>query len=244
MRKYFFEIKNRIYLILLLFISLLIVFYTYKELLLFFILKTTQTLNRSSECFYYYFIFTDVTEIFYVYFKLILFSSIQFTYLYAVYQILLFFSPAFFEAEYLFIKRTIVFSIVAWFFSSVFTCRYIIPVSWDFFLSFQSLNVNYSSNLYFEAKISEYVAFYFNMYFYCSIYSQTLVFIVILFNQYQKNIISIKKYRKIHIYSFILLSTFISPPDIFSQIVISFVFIFLYELSVFCLSFRVLLCKL
>jgi sec-independent protein translocase protein TatC len=244
MRKYFFEIKNRVCLILLLFGSLLITFYMYKELLLFFIISTTQIYNKgSSEYFYYYFIFTEVTEIFYAYLKLIFFLSFQFVCLYAVYQVFLFFSSAFFEIEYFYIKRIVVFSAIAWFFSSVFVYYYIIPVTWDFFLGFQFLSVNYSSSLYFEAKISDYVAFYLNTYFYCFIYSQSLVFIVIFFNKHQKSVVLIKKYRKIHIYSFIIFSTIVSPPDILSQTTVGFVFIFLYELTIFFLTVKTLICK-
>ena len=73
--KYYLEIKNRIILLFVTWLFTLFMCYLYKEVLLFFILNSTHffqsTFENQRE--YNYFIFTDVTEVFYVYIDLVLF---------------------------------------------------------------------------------------------------------------------------------------------------------------------------
>jgi hypothetical protein len=73
---YYLEIKNRIILLIVTWLFTLFMCYLYKEVILFFILTSTHffqsTFENQTE--FNYFIFTDVTEIFYVYIDLVVFT--------------------------------------------------------------------------------------------------------------------------------------------------------------------------
>lgn len=88
---YYFEIKNRFSLLLLTLFSTLVICYLYKEVLLFIIVKPSTFFFREN---FFYFIFTDVTEIFSVYFSIVLFTAKQVTFIYMLYHFLTFLVPS------------------------------------------------------------------------------------------------------------------------------------------------------
>ena len=110
-----------------------------------------------------------------------------------------------------------------------------IPLTWNFFLSFQ--NFIYFVSLHFETKLDEYLIFYISLYYICVFYCQMFLGFFFVLNYLNANIQSIKKFRKIYYYLFLIFSTFISPPDITSQIFISFLLAFFYE---FCVAIFIL----
>ena len=226
MLKYFIEIKNRFILLIINLLTTLLTCYFYKEILLFLI--TRFYLNSIN----FYFIFTDITELFSVYIQLITFISFQICFIYFFYQIYMFVSPALFCQELVFItfflKLSSFFFIIAIFF---FNCI-LIPLSWNFFLSFQS------SMFYFEAKLNNYLEFYKNIYFLSISYCQSFTLLFFFFIDINSKLLYIKKFRKLYYYIFLLLATLISPPDILSQICISFILTCIYEFLLFVFFFR------
>ena len=137
LHKYYLEIKNRLFLVLLSWNFTLIVCSIYKEVLLFLITKSTSSIESFSESnAKLYFIFTDVKELFYIYFKLIFFVTNQLCFILLFYQMFMFFYLGFYVEEYkkfkLILKCSLLFFVIAMFVSYVF----IIPLSWNFFLSF------------------------------------------------------------------------------------------------------------
>ena len=132
----------------------------------------------------------------------------------------------FFSFEYYYLKYILKIVSFVWF-VSVFLSKFVlIPTMWNFFLTFQ--NSSYI-NLHFEAKLSEYLSFYTKFYYVFTIYCQIFTVLVFFFNYMNANVLLIKKLRKLYYYLFVLFSTLVSPPDIFSQVFISFILIFFYE---------------
>ena len=122
------------------------------------------------------------------------------------------------------------------FFLSVFVFNKIIfPFSWDFFLNFQNLVVLKSLTLHFEAKLSEYLNFYMVFYHVCIFYFQTFVILIVFFDYIKSDLNVIRRLRKVFYYSFVLFSTLITPPDVFSQFLLSTNIIFSYETLMFCI---------
>lgn len=240
MSKYFLEIKNRLVLLLVTWFSTILVSYFYKETLLFIIIQPNTFANVNDPLTLFYFIFTDVTEVLSVYLKLITFLSFQIFFIYIVYHFFLFLSPALFQLEYLYCKFGIKIVGLMWLISAVLSTYFLIPLTWNFFLSFQDLTVSHSFNLHFEAKLNEYLHFYVSFYYLCGFYCQFFSLILLFLNYIDVNTKVIKKFRKLYYYCFIILSTLISPPEILSQIFISLIAIFIYEflLLVFLLKIR------
>ena len=87
------EIKNRLILLFLGWLSTVLVSYTFKETLLFII--TLQKINNK-----FYFIFTNVTEVFSAYTALIIFIGNQILILYLCYHTIIFVTLGLYKSEY------------------------------------------------------------------------------------------------------------------------------------------------
>lgn len=236
MKKYLLEIKNRVLLLSLSYCSIFLTSYYYKDILLFIIIKP-ENISANNKFNFFYFIFTDVTEIFCVYFKLIFFLSFQMITLMLLYHFFLFISPALYKNEFKYFK--LVFISIGFVGLISFTIAHfiIIPLSWSFFFSFQDLLTNKSFTIHFEAKLIEYFNFYISLYYICGIYFQFFGLLFFILNYINNNYKNIKKFRKIFYFSFVVFSAFICP-EIFSQILISFLFIFMYEIFLFMYIFN------
>lgn len=226
MVKYFIELKNRLLLLSLTFLSCILITYTYKEILIFLMIQSKDNFDYTVMTYY---IFTDVTEIFNISIQLIFFVSFQIVLLYSFYHIFMFFTPALYKKEFLFLNLLLKVCYFTWLVSSFISVKILIPITWNFFLSFQELITKVTLlDIYFEAKLIEYFNFYIYLYFLSILYFQIGVIIFILCNYFNINLYNIKKYRKIYYFCFIITSTLLSP-DVFSQIILSFVNILTYE---------------
>ena len=233
MYKYLSELKNRFVLLIITWISNMLVSYFYKETLLFLLIEPDILNSFTSPL--YYFIFTDILEIFSTYIQLILFLSLQIIVLYFFYHFFVFLNPSlfFFEHFYLCFIFKIIFFI--WVLSIILAKYILIPLTWNFFFSFKSLN---TIKLHFEAKLNEYLNFYISFYYLCILYCQIFTILIFFFFFTKINSLIIKKFRKIHYYFLILLTTLLSPPEILSQIIVSLILIFFYELFIFSFIFK------
>ena len=238
MNKYFLEIKNRFILLCVTWLSVLFVSYLYKETLLFTIVQPNLTVNEYTNTFY--FIFTNVLEVLSVYLELIVFISVQISFIFLFYHMFLFLSSGFFYSEYLYFKFFVKIVFIIWLFSIFLATFVLVPLSWSFFLSFHTLMAAKAFNLHFEAKLDEYFSFYVSFYYLCQFYCQFFVFFVLLLEYTKSNISIVKKFRKFYYYCFIIVSTLISPPDISSQVVISLIFILIYEFLIFFYLFKLI----
>jgi sec-independent protein translocase protein TatC len=229
-KNYFLEIKNRFFILFLVCLSVFLVCYTFKETLLFSIVKQSLSFCLKE---FSYFIFTDVSEVFYVYIKLIFFLVNQILCLYFFYNLIIFISPGLYHSEYFYVAFIFKASFFVFIFSVFIYHKFFFPFSWNFFLSFQQFE-SLKTNLYFESKISEYLLFYISFYYICVFYFQIFVILLITFDFLKgKGVIKLKMFRKFFYYFFVIISTLITPPDVFSQLFLSVCFIFSYEIFVF-----------
>jgi sec-independent protein translocase protein TatC len=218
MLKYLLEIQNKFILSVIMFFSTLFTCYWYKDVLLF--LLTQMHLGDEN----LYFIFTDVTELFAIYIRLVFFFSMQLTIWYGLYQLFSFLRPALYSREFKFIKFLFYNTTFFWILTGVLTSYILVPFGWNFFLGFQT-----SQGLYFEARLSEYFNFYFNVYFLCLIYCQLLSLLFFFLADIPSNYLYVRKYRKLYYYVFLLFSTCVTPPDLVSQLFITTFVVIFYE---------------
>lgn len=230
--KYYLEIKNRILLLFITWISLLAVCYCLKEPLLFIVIDSNKyysQLNNLS-----YFIFTDVGEIFYVYLQLVFFITNQITGLMILYHSLMFFALGLYTSEYIRLQSAFKLFVAAWLFSILFLKEFVMPFSWAFFLSFQDSNSNLqTTSFFFEARISQYLEYFINLYYICLIHCEILALLTLFINSVSGHVNTVKSFRKLFYFVFIVFSTVTTPPDILSQIFMSFSLIIIYELLIF-----------
>jgi len=221
--KYYVEIKNRCFLLLTCWTFTLLTCYFYKETLLFILIDSSNYAEQ-------YFIFTDISEVFYVYLQLTFFVSNQITLLMLLYHSIIFLSSGLYKSEYEKLQFAFQICLLSWTCSVILLNKIIIPVSWDFFLSFQKTD---GITFFFEAKIIEYLNYFTNLYYVCFLNCQLLAVITLLLNNYSKNINKIRRFRKLFYILFVIFSTLTTPPDIVSQILMSTSLITFYEVLLF-----------
>lgn len=230
MLKYLLEIQNKFILLVVTAFSTLLVCYWYKDVLLF--LVTQMHINDEN----LYFIFTDVTELFSVYIRVILFFCGQIALWHLFYHIFSFLSTALYFEEFKFVSFFFNSVTFFWFLSGFLSSYILVPFGWNFFLSFKL-----EQGFYFEARISEYFNFYNNAYFLCLTYCQLLTVLFIFLVDIQHNYLYIKKYRKLYYYFFLLFSTLVTPPDLVSQILTTLLITVIYEITLLLSIFQFLL---
>jgi len=230
--KYFKEIKNRFILVFLGWLCCFCTCYCYKETILFILVNSNKSfLKLGSKP---YFIFTNVTEIFYVYFDLLIFISNQIAVITFLYQSLMFLSLGLYQFEFIKMKTTFQVFMVSWALSSILLFKLIVPFSWNFFLSFQeNSSMTQSVSLFFEAKLNEYFRYFVDLYYICLASCQFLAVLVIVLTNLSERLKKTKTFRKLFYLIFVIFSTVVTPPDVLSQISISCFLIITYEFLIF-----------
>jgi sec-independent protein translocase protein TatC len=221
-------------------LTLVFISYLYKETLLFLVIIPIKTSNTN---YLSYFIFTNIAEVFLVYIRLISFLAAQFGFFIFLYQSLVFLTPALFKKEYLFISSFYKLLIFTWILALTFLNYYLIPITWSFFINFHSIVSSSFIFLHFEAKLSEYLEFYLYLYYICIFYTQFFIVLFFVFNYFNISLKTIKALRKFYYFFFFLFSTLISPPDVFSQVILSIILLSVYELMVISFIFKNILAR-
>lgn len=222
---YIIEIKNRFFFVLFTWFVIAFVSYFYKETLLYLLLLKSNSNNLT----FNYFIFTNVTEVFSMFIKLVYFLANQISIFYLFCHVIVFITPALYYQEYKYLKFIFNLFLFFWLISLGFLNKILVPFAWNFFLSFHQILSNQTIYLHFEAKINEFLNFYITLYYVC--FFNCLFFIILtLFSYYIKsNSTLIKKSRKFLYFWLIFLSTLMTPPDVISQIILSVCFLIIFE---------------
>lgn len=228
---YYLEIKNRFLLLILSWLSVSFICYLYKESLIFEIIDITGYAGFSKNN--PYFVFSNVTDVFSVSFTLIFFISNQVFFLFFLYHLLVFLAPGLYLKELNNLITVFKVSFFCWGFS-IFVLNYILfPFSWLFFLSFQTdTDLNFVS-IFFEANFKEYFSYYVSLYYLCVLNFQISCLLLFVINSLNNKLNKVSSFRKVFYFIFVTFSTIITPPDLFSQLLLSCCFIILYEFLTF-----------
>ena len=226
-----YELKYNLIIFLFTFFYLFLICYFFSDQLIFLFSKK---LIQSSML--KYFIFTNITEMFMTNLLITFIISFFLSFQLFLMQFWFFISNGLFKYENLkIIKFYIIFIIFNIFIINIILIK-IIPNIWFFFIK-NTFSNTYLFNIYFEPKLSN----YFNFIFFSFIYIYILFFyffllIYILFNKIF-DIKTIINLRKIFYLKFLILATCVAPPDIISQLILTFCFIFLFELYIYIYLF-------
>ena len=228
--KYYLELKNRFLLILSCWVFTTLICYFYKDSLLFFLIN----FNEINECNKPYFIFTDISEVFYVYLNIIFFISNQIGLGLALYHLFVFLMLGLYKNELTKVKLLFKTFLITWALSAMLFYKFLIPLSWEFFLTFQQNETpSQPIPLFFEAKLFDFLIYFTNFYNICFFSCQFLIIVLFFLNNIVNKKKQVKTFRKIFYVVFLLFSTIITPPDVFSQIIITLYLIISYEMITF-----------
>jgi sec-independent protein translocase protein TatC len=223
------ELRNRFILLFLTWSSVVIVSYLYKEILIFIFVKPSLNAFQENS---FYFIFTNLTDIFSTYLRLVYFLGNQILFFFFFYHLFLFIAPGLYHSEYINFTKLLCLSLTFWICSVFVLNKYLLPFSWQFFLSFQTSATQSVLSFYLEAKINEYINFYINLYYICGLNFQLFILFFIFLDHIKENLASLKVFRKFFYFSFFLIATFLTPPDVFSQVFVGLSSIIVYELTI------------
>ena len=179
-----------------------------------------------------YFIFTNITEMFFtnflISFLISFFLSLQFFLL----QIWFFLSKGLFKHENL--KLIKFYSLYIFFHLIIILIIFIqiIPNIWFIFIQITFTN-KYLFNIYFEPQLNNYFNFLFSSFIYIYILFIYYFCIILLFIYQIFKIQTIINLRKFFYLKFIIMATILSPPDILSQLLLFFFFFFFFEFLIF-----------
>jgi Sec-independent protein secretion pathway component TatC len=207
------EIKYRCFLIFLNWFFLTNVFYLHKEILLFIIFKNLNYFNNTD----FYLVYTNVTELFTIYIKLVNFCSLEVSFGFFLYHVLVFCIPTLYKNEF----RVL----TSWsLFFTALNLIYFIVFSKGFNVLILFLKDFQEPYVYFEIKVNEILNFVVELFFHFQVVFTSMSFLVFFCN--------LKLFR--HFYYFILVleilfysCTFISLQDCLCLIVFIIIFEFL-----------------
>jgi hypothetical protein len=224
--RYFKELKCRLILTFYSYIFSLIICYYYKEIL-YLILLTIPIFKNN---FKFYFVFTNIVELFLMYYKLIKFCSFQILIYYLTYHSFNFLMLAFRKTEFLYIKYFLNSLIFIWLTINILYNFYFFPVIFTYFSNLHNLfNKN---TLFFEIKLNEHIKIYMNV-FYVMFFSFNFLFLNFLVLK-EINLNLLIKTRKLiyYFFSFILILILNLFESLF-QLYFILKFIIMFELLIF-----------
>jgi len=224
--RYFLEIYNRFIILFLTWSLNFFVLFYYKE-------QIVYILGQHQEATFPYFISTSLTEIFFVYLKVSSFLAFYFAYPIIVIQLALFIIPGLYKYEYLIVRNFFLLSILLYIGTTFFTYKIFLPYCWKFFSSFQLKAEESLVSLHLEARIADYLSFFFETYFLLNAILH--IFLIFLFLLYKITLNYILKYRKLFYLLFFIFATLMTPPDMISQIIVGIFFLVFFEIFLFSL---------
>ncbi|MCP4355114.1 MAG: twin-arginine translocase subunit TatC [Proteobacteria bacterium] len=225
--EHFAELKHRLIFTLAFFVLSLILSYHFKEQTLDFLIAPLKSIDALDNNL----IFTHITEPFFVYLKVTFWAGLFMTIPFIMLQIYLFASSGLFKKEKNFVIFSLIFG-VALFCSGVsFVYFALMPKIFEFFLSF----ANNSTDMQFYAKISQYFDFSLHLMLAFGLAFQLPIVLLIL---NKLNLISYKTLQSKRKYSIIFIafaSAVLTPPDVFTQLMLIMPLVILYELTILLL---------
>ena len=232
---HFRELRNRLILCFIFLISIFIISFFYSE-------KITNILtfplyDAVGEKENKRMIFTGLPEVFVSYLKISLFSSFLVSFPFFIIQMSLFISPALYKKEKKFFIP-LFYSIPFLFYIGVlFSYFFLIPIIWDFFVSFENLKSSNYFSIELESKFNEYIRL--TMYLLFSTGFAFLFPIFLLFLAKLKIINSeiLRNNRKYYFIGILIFGAVFTPPDIISQLGIAIPLFIFFELSIYFIDF-------
>jgi len=223
---HFAELKKRLTIVLVCFSVASIISYYFSQEIFQFLLKPLVDSTIETRRI----IYTGLTEAFFTYLSLSVFSGFVMSTPVIACQIYAFISPGLYVAERKIAKILLLASPILFIIGGLFVFYFIIPKAWSFFISFEMTGG--ATPIILEAKISEYLSLVVKLIMAFGVAFQMPVILIILslFGVISAPILRNK--RRIAIIINFIIAGIITPPDILSQISLAIPMVLLYELSI------------
>ena len=178
-------------------------------------------------------IFTALHEAFFTYIKVSFFTSIFLAFPFIAIQIWMFVAPGLYKHEKLAFLPFLIATPVLFFSGGALVYFYVLPVAWEFFLSFESAGGAGALPIQLEAKVNEYLSLVMQLIFAFGICFELPVVLTLLGRVGIVSSQGMRDKRKYAVVMAFIAAAILTPPDPISQIGLALPTILLYELSIF-----------
>ncbi|AXR07424.1 twin-arginine translocase subunit TatC [Salinimonas sediminis] len=177
-------------------------------------------------------IYTGLQEAFFTYLKLAFFTALFFSLPLILIQIWRFLTPGMYAHERQGLLPLLVMTPVLFVAGAALAFYVVMPMAWQFFMSFESVGSTGAITVELEAKISEYLTLVIKLILAFGVSFELPVFLLILAKTGIVTAATLRHYRRHAVVIIFLVAAFITPPDLISQIALGTPIILLYELSI------------
>ena len=178
-------------------------------------------------------IFTDMTEVFFTQVKVAFFAALFFSFPFMANEMWKFITPGLYKNEKEAFLPFLVLTPVLFFLGGALVYYLLMPVAWQFFLSFESMGGDGALPIQLEAKVNEYLSLVMKLIFAFGISFELPLVLTLLARAGMVTADGLADKRKYSIVLAFVAAAILTPPDPLSQISLAVPIILLYEVSIF-----------
>jgi len=182
-------------------------------------------------------IFTALHETFFTYIKVALFASLFISLPFLLIQLWIFVAPGLYRNEKNVVVPYLLATPILFILGSALVYYLIMPLAIKFFLSFESIGGNGTLPIQLEAKVNEYLSLIMRLILAFGLCFQLPVALTLMARVGFVSSEGLRKNRKYVIVVVFAVAAILTPPDPISQIGLGIPILFLYELSIFAVSY-------
>lgn len=179
-------------------------------------------------------IYTGLSEAFFTYLKLSLYTAIFVSIPFWLYQAYSFIIPALYKKEKRAFKWILVACPILFLLGALFVYYVVFPTAWKFFLGFESVFEVAGSSLpvKLEARVSEYLSLVTHLIFAFGLAFQLPIILITLVKLGLLSVETLRKKRKYFFVLVVVIAAILTPPDLVSQILLAIPLMLLYEIAI------------